>query len=196
MKYGYARVSSRIQIKGNSLEDQEAQLRQAGCDEIVCEQFTGTTMHRPKFDELMERIQPGDTIAVTKLDRFARNASDGSALIQQLLDKGVNVHVINMGLIDDSPIGRVIVNVLLAFAQFERDLIVERTQAGKAIARTRDGFREGRPPIPEARKAAAVRMVLDQQMTYKEAAEAVGISTSTLTRAVRAEKAQRLAQIH
>lgn len=196
MKYGYARVSSRIQIKGNSLEDQEAQLRQAGCEEIVCEQFTGTTMHRPKFDELMERIQPGDTIAVTKLDRFARNASDGSALIQQLLDKGVNVHVINMGLIDDSPIGRVIVNVLLAFAQFERDLIVERTQAGKAIARTRDGFREGRPPIPEARKAAAVRMVLDQQMTYKEAAEAVGISTSTLTRAVRAEKAQRLAQIH
>ena len=196
MKYGYARVSSRVQIKGNSLEDQEAQLRQAGCEEIVCEQFTGTTMHRPKFDELMERIQPGDTIAVTKLDRFARNASDGSALIQQLLDKGVNVHVLNMGLIDDSPIGRVIVNVLLAFAQFERDLIVERTQAGKAIARTRDGFREGRPPIPEARKAAAVRMVLDQQMTYKEAAEAVGISTSTLTRAVRAEKAQRLAQIH
>jgi len=196
MKYGYARVSSRIQIKGNSLEDQEAQLRQDGCEEIVCEQFTGTTMHRPKFDELMERIQPGDTIAVTKLDRFARNASDGSALIQQLLDKGVNVHVLNMGLIDDSPIGRVIVNVLLAFAQFERDLIVERTQAGKAIARTRDGFREGRPPIPEARKAAAVRMVLDQQMTYKEAAEAVGISMSTLTRAVRAEKAQRLAQIH
>ena len=196
MKYGYARVSSRIQIKGNSLEDQEAQLRQDGCEEIVCEQFTGTTMHRPKFDELMERIQPGDTIAVTKLDRFARNASDGSALIQQLLDKGVNVHVLNMGLIDDSPIGRVIVNVLLAFAQFERDLIVERTQAGKAIARTRDGFREGRPPIPEARKAAAVRMVLDQQMTYKKAAEAVGISMSTLTRAVRAEKAQRLAQIH
>lgn len=191
MKYGYARVSSRVQIKGNSLEDQEAQLRQAGCEEIVCEQFTGTTMHRPKFDELMERIQPGDTIAVTKLDRFARTAADGSTLIQQLLDKGVKVHVLNMGLIDDSPIGKVIVNVLLAFAQFERDLIVERTQAGKSIARTRAGFREGRPPIPEARKAAAVRMVLDQKMTYREAAEAVGISISTLTRAIREEKGRR-----
>ena len=96
-----------------------------------------------------------------------------------------------MGLIDDSPIGKVIVNVLLAFAQFERDLIVERTQAGKSIARTRAGFREGRPPIPEARKAAAVRMVLDQEMTYREAAEAVGISISTLTRAIREEKGRR-----
>lgn len=118
-------------------------------------------MKRPKFDERMERIQPGDTIAVTKLDRFARTAADGSTLIQQLLDKGVKVHVLNMWLIDDSPIGKVIVNVLLAFAQFERDLIVERTQAGKSIARTRAGFREGRPPIPAARKAAAVRMVLN-----------------------------------
>jgi len=192
MKYGYARVSSRVQIKGNSLEDQEAQLRQAGCEEIVCEQFTGTTMHRPKFDELMERIQPGDTIAVTKLDRFARTAADGSTLIQELIDRGVKVHVLNMGLIDNSPIGKVIVNVLLAFAQFERDMIVERTQAGKAIARTRAGFREGRPPIPAARKDAAVRMVLDQKMTYKEAAEAVGISMSTLTRAIRSEKARRI----
>lgn len=192
MKYGYARVSSRVQMTaGNSLEDQEAQLRQAGCDEIICEQYTGTTMHRPKFDELMEKLQPDDTLAVTKLDRFARTAADGSTLIQQLLEKGVKVHVLNMGLIDSSPIGKVIVNVLLAFAQFERDMIVERTQAGKAIARTRAGFREGRPPIPAARKDAAVRMVLDQRMTYKEAAEAVGISISTLTRAIRTEKAKR-----
>lgn len=182
MKYGYARVSSRVQIKGNSLEDQEAQLRQAGCQEVICEQYTGTTMHRPKFDELMERIQPGDTLAVTKLDRFARTAADGSTLIQSLIDKGVTVHVLNMGVIDDSPIGKVIVNVLLAFAQFERDLIIERTQAGKAIARTRAGFREGRPPIPAARKEAAVRMVLEQKMTYREAAESVGISIATLTR--------------
>ena len=191
MKYGYARVSSRVQIKGNSLEDQEAQLRQAGCQEVIREQYTGTTMHRPKFDRLMERIQPGDTLAVTKLDRFARTAAEGSTLIQSLIDKGVTVHVLNMGVIDDSPIGKVIVNVLLAFAQFERDLIVERTQAGKAIARTRAGFHEGRPPIPEARKASAVRMVLDQKMTYREAAEAVGISVGTLTRAIRAERAKR-----
>ena len=193
MKYGYARVSSRVQMTaGNSLEDQEAQLRQSGCEEIVCEQYTGTTMHRPKCDELMDKLQPGDTLAVTKLDRFARTAADGSTLIPQLLAKGVKVHVLNMGLIDSSPIGKVIVNVLLAFAQFERDMIVERTQAGKAIARTRVGFREGRPPIPAARKDADGRMVLDQKMTYKEAAEAVGISISTLTRAIRTEKARRI----
>jgi len=191
--FGYARVSTHGQaVHGNSLSEQHEQLEQAGCEIIVEEQYTGKTMKRPKFDELMKTIRAGDTLTVTKLDRFARTAADGSTLIQQLLEKGVKVHVLNMGLIDNSPIGKVIVNVLLAFAQFERDMIVERTQAGKAIARTHDGFREGRPPIPEARKAAAVRMVLDQKMTYNEAAEAVGISKSTLTRAVRAEKARRM----
>ncbi len=194
MKYGYARVSSRVQIKGNSLEDQEAQLRHAGCEEIVCEQFTGTTMYRPKFDDLMKRIQPGDSLTVTKLDRFARTAADGSTLIQSLIDNGVTVHVLNMGTIDSSPIGKVIVNVLLAFAQFERDMIVERTQAGKAIARTRAGFREGRKPLSEKWKRHAASLVLDEHKTYKETMELTGISKTTLIRAVRAEKDRRAMQ--
>lgn len=192
MKYGYARVSSRGQaVAGNSLEDQERQLRAEGCDEVVREQYTGTTIHRPEFEKLMKRIQAGDTLAVTKLDRFARNASDGSRLIQKLLDHGVKVHVLNMGLIDNSPIGKVIVNVLLAFAQFERDMIVERTQAGKAIARTRDGYHEGRKPLPEKWKRHAASLVLDEHRTYKEAMELTGISKTTLIRAVRAEKDRR-----
>jgi DNA invertase Pin-like site-specific DNA recombinase len=95
-----------------------------------------------------------------------------------------------MGEVDERPQGRLMLHILLAFAEFERDMIVERTQAGKAIARTKAGFREGRPPIDKARKEAAVDMILKGEKSYKEAAAAVGISKSTLIRAVRAKKAE------
>ena len=132
MIYGYARVSTTGQAtNGNSLEEQEQALREQGCDEIVVEQYTGTKTERPKFSELLEKLQRGDTLKVTKLDRFARNTEDGGRVIKELLSKGVKVHILNMGVIDDSPVGRVIYHVFLTFAEFERDMIVERTQAGK-----------------------------------------------------------------
>ena len=168
MIYGYARVSSKSQaINGNGLEEQINALTIAGCEKIYQEQYTGTTTERPQFNKLLADLKEGDVLTVTKLDRFARTAADGSRLIAELLNKHVKVHVLNMGMIDDTPIGRVISNVLLAFAQFERDMIVERTQAGKAIARSKDGFREGRPPIDKARKDAAVDMVIKESNTMK-----------------------------
>ena len=91
-------------------------------------------------------LQAGDKLVVTKLDRIARSASQGIELVQTLLDKGITVHVLNMGLLDNTPTGKLIRNIMLAFAEFERDMIIERTQEGKAIARRQPDFREGRPP--------------------------------------------------
>ena len=146
-KWGYARVSTSGQAaNGNSLEDQCSKLRDAGCDEIVDEAYTGTKMDRPKFGKLIESLESGDTLVVCKLDRFARTASEGSELVKSLLSRGVNVHILNMGLIENTPTGRLILNVLLSFAEFERDMIVERTSEGKAVARaTNPDFKEGRP---------------------------------------------------
>ena len=195
MIYGYARVSTKGQRdKGNSLEDQQKKLHEVGVQEIVIEQYTGTTTHRPKFDELLQKLKSGDTLKVTKLDRFARTAAEGSVLVKNLLDRGVSVHILNMGLIDDTATGRLIINVLLSFAEFERDMIVERTQAGKEIARTKEGYREGRPPIDAARKQHAVDMIMDKH-TYKETADATGLSKSTIIRAVRAKKAENLYEV-
>ena len=101
-------------------------------------------MERPVFNSLLGKLQTGDTLVVTKLDRFARNADDGGKQIKDLLDRGISVHVLNMGLIDNTPMGKLIMHVVLAFAEFERDMIVERTQAGKAIARQKPGYHEGR----------------------------------------------------
>ncbi len=188
MLYGYARVSTRGQINGNSLEEQRQQLMDAGCRCVIEEQYTGKTMDRPELDRVLSKLQSGDTLMVTKLDRLARSATEGAKLIKDLIDKGINVNILNMGEVDQRPQGKLMLHILLAFAEFERDMIVERTQAGKAIARTKAGFREGRPPIDKARKEAAVDMVINGGKSYKEAATAVGISKSTLVRAVRLRK--------
>ncbi len=145
-RYGYGRVSSKGQEKnGNSLEDQKKQLEEAGCDEIVLEAYTGTKMARPKFTKILKKLQKGDTLVVCKLDRFARTAREGLEVVEDLMSRGIKVHILNMGLIEDTPMGRVILTVMLAFAQFERDSIVERTSAGKALAKEKEGYTEGRP---------------------------------------------------
>lgn len=195
MIYGYARVSTKGQAtNGNSLEEQEAALREQGCKEIVVEQYTGTKTDRPKFSALLERLEQGDTLKVTKLDRFARNTEDGGQVIKDLLARGVAVHILNMGLIDDTPTGKLIMHVLLAFAEFERDMIVERTQAGKAVAKTKAGFKEGRPEVySREQKKLAIKLLL-QGNSYTKVSAMTGLSKSTLTRAMRKYKAEKVVE--
>ena len=185
MKYGYARVSTKGQAKdGNSLEVQENALREAGAGEIYLDAFTGTKSHRPELDKLIQAMQPSDTLIVTKLDRVARSATQGIELIQSLLNKGISVHVLNMGLMDNTPTGKLIRSVMLAFAEFERDMIVERTQEGKAIARMKPGFKEGRP-VKHKRPQIEHALELLNDNSYTQVSEMTGISVSTLTRAKR-----------
>lgn len=90
-------------------------------------------------------MKPGDTLIVTKLDRFARSISQASDLITDLIDKGITINVLNLGILSNDSVSTLLRNVLLSFAQFERDMIVQRTQEGKAIARQHPDYREGRP---------------------------------------------------
>lgn len=141
MKYGYARVSTVMQ----DLESQLQALENEGCDKIYSEKFTGTKADRPKFKEVISLLKEGDTFVVTKLDRFARSTIDAIQTVKALFDKGVKVHILNMGLVEDTPTGRLIFNIMSSFEEFERDMIVERTQEGKAIAKQHEDFSEGRP---------------------------------------------------
>ena len=125
MIYGYARVSTKGQAKdGNGLDVQRAALKAAGAEEIYEEAFTGTKKDRPELNRLLDELQSGDTLVVTKLDRIARSASQGAELIQKLLAKNVTVRILNMGIIDGTPAGKLITTVMFAFAEFERDMIV------------------------------------------------------------------------
>ena len=190
MIYGYARVSTiKQQREGNSLEDQKQQLQEHGCKEIIVEQYTGTTTDRPKFSALLQAVKKDDTLMVTKLDRFARTVTEGSKIARQLLDKGVSLHILNMGIINNTPTGHLMLNILLAFAEFERDMIIERTQTGREKARTKAGYKEGRPRISSKKVEHAVQLIVAGH-TYREAVEITGVSKSTIIRAVRQYRLQ------
>ena len=147
MKYGYARVSTHWQAAdGKSLEAQIEKLNAAGAEKIFMDEYSGKTTRRPQLEELLSLISSGDELIVTKLDRIARSVIEGSKLIKKLQDDDVVVNVLNMGCMDNSPTGRLITNVMLAFAEFERDMIIERTQEGKnAAKRNNPNFKDGRP---------------------------------------------------
>lgn len=183
MIYGYARVSTKGQAKdGNSLEAQEKALRESGANEIYVDAFTGTKTDRPEFDKLMDKIQKGDTLIVTKLDRFARSMTQGSELVSDLVKKGIKVYILNIGVMDNTPSSKLIRNVFFAFAEFERDMIVERTMEGKAIAKQNPDFREGRPK-KYSRKQIEHALELLESNSYKQVEDMTGISKSTLIRA-------------
>ena len=183
MIYGYARVSTATQGRdGNSLEEQVAALEKYGCQEIITEAFTGKTMERPKFHSLFNRLQRDDTLVVCKLDRFARTAIEGVHTVRELFERGVKVHILNMGLIENTLTGNLILTVMLAFAEYERGMIVERTQVGKALAKQNPNFRDGRPKKFTQEQIGLALELLKSGKTYREVERMTGISKSTIVR--------------
>jgi len=190
---GYCRVSSKKQLtEGNGLEVQEKEILEKYSHALIKrEQFTGTTVERPLFKEIVEELQPGDTLVVTKLDRLARNTVEGIEIVQRLFEKNVSVHVLNVGLLENTSMGKFFLTTLLAVAEMERNTILERTQAGKEIARTKDGYREGRPVKYTAEQLEHAISLLGKH-SYSQVEKMTQISASTLTREVRKRKANKL----
>lgn len=186
MIYGYARVSSKGQLDNNSFEQQEGViLEKYNNATIYKEQFTGTTTDRPILNKLIKDLKPNDMLVVSKLDRLARNTVEGIELVQELFNKGVSVHVLNVGLLENTSMGKFFLTTLLAVAEMERNTIVERTQTGKAIARTKEGFKEGRPQKytnKQLDNALSMLSINGGDKSYNEVAELLGISKSTLIR--------------
>lgn len=180
-RIGYGRVSTPgQQLNGNSLGEQEKALREAGAEEVVLECFTGKTVERPKLRKLLDSLEAGDTLYVTKLDRFARASAAGD-VIAELIERGVTVHILNFGVANNSATGKLMLNIILSFAQYEREMIWERTQEGKMAAKAKN------PDYKEGRKAMEIHPEFDVyraktgsgELTVVEACAEMGISRST-----------------
>jgi DNA invertase Pin-like site-specific DNA recombinase len=190
MKYGYARVSS----TGQDLTAQINALKDAECEKIFKEKVSGRDKNkRPQFQKLLETVQEGDTIVVSKLDRFARSTKDALVTIEQLNEKGVALVVLNMGgdKIDTSTaIGKLMVTVLAGIAEFEADMIRERQLEGIELAKQR-GVYKGRPhTYTDKHKGLqhALELYRDRDnngLTVNAIAEITKISRATIYRAVR-----------
>ena len=196
MKFGYIRVSTRKQARdGNSLEAQREALTAAGAEKIYTDTFTGTRMGRPEWDKLRAQLRRGDVLIATRLDRLARSVSQASGLITEMIDEGITINVLNLGVLSNDSVNTLLRNVLLSFAQFERDMIVQRTQEGKAVARATDpNFREGRPPKFDAEQLDHAMELLDDH-SYAQVVKLTGISKSTLIRERKRRKIQSICQV-
>ncbi|KJY59127.1 Pin-related site-specific recombinase/DNA invertase [Lactobacillus kimbladii] len=179
MNFGYARVST----NGQKLETQIDLLNAAGVDRIFQEKYTGTTTNRPVFNQLLAKLTEGDQLTVTKFDRFARNTSEVLSTVKKLFNKGVTINVLNFGVIDNSPTGQLTVTILSAVAQFDRDMILTRTQEGKDYARKHDpNFHEGRNNKYSDEQISQAYWLYKKGTPLQTIIKETGISSATLYR--------------
>lgn len=180
----YARVSTAEQTTDNQI----GEIRAAGFTveprRIVTECISGSSpaRERPGFARLLDRLEEGDVLIVTKLDRLGRNAMDVRATVEQLAATGVRVHCLALGGVDlTSAAGKMTMGVLGAVAEFERDLLIERTQAGLARARA-EGKRMGRPSALNDEQKADARRRLAEGATVADVARAFQTTRQTIMR--------------
>ena len=165
-----------------SLAEQVQQIKDRYPTATIVKEAASGAHERQVFDNLCKSLQAGDTLVVCKMDRFCRSAKEGLQYVDLLRDKGVAVHILNMGLLDNSPMGRLVATMLLAFAEFERAQIIERTQSGRQAAMAKPGFRDGRPQKFTALQVKHALGLLSEY-SYKQVEAMTGISRSTLQRA-------------
>lgn len=179
MKIGYARISTDTQ----SHDGQITALRSAGCEKIFTETASGARKDRPVLAEVMGYLRPdsGDTLVVFKLDRVARSLPHLIEIMDKLKVQGVEFQSVTEAIDTNTSSGRLLFHICASIAEFERDLIRERTQAGLKAARAK-GRVGGRPRQMTEEKIAAVRELLASGTAVKDAAAAVGVSVPTLYR--------------
>ncbi len=183
---GYARVST---------NDQDAALQtralsEAGCFRIFTDVMSGAAEHRPELDKLKDQLRPGDTLVVWRLDRLGRSLRHLIDSMNELEKQEVGFRSLTESIDTTSAGGRLIFHVFGALAEFERELIQERTQAGLAAARAR-GRHGGRPPLlTDDQLKTAKQMYERQDMTVAQIGEVLGVSRTTIYRALKSSPGQ------
>lgn len=177
MKIGYARVSTEAQ----NLSRQIDALNAYGVDELYTEKMTGTKSHRPELDKVRLRMREGDIVVVESLSRLGRSTRDLLNLLDEFDGKGVQLVSLKESIDTATPTGKLLVTVLSAISQFERDLIVQRTEEGLKAARAR-GRKGGRPKTDDKVLQRAVKLYQTKAYTAREIANLCGISVATLYR--------------
>ncbi|MBG3612480.1 recombinase family protein [Staphylococcus aureus] len=179
MKIGYARVSTGLQ----NLNLQEDRLNQYGCEKIFSDHISGEKSKRPGLDRAIEFARSGDTIVVWRLDRLGRNMADLITLVNELNNRGVSFHSLeeNITMDKSSSTGQLLFHLFAAFAEFERNLILERSSAGRIAARARGRY-GGRPEKLNKQDLNLLKTLYDNGTPIKTIAEQWQVSRTTIYR--------------
>jgi DNA invertase Pin-like site-specific DNA recombinase len=181
MKVGYARTSTHDQVAG--LEAQLRELEAGGCEKIFQEQVSSMAEARPALAAALDWVREGDELVATKIDRLARSVADLLRIVQAVRAKGATLYIGNLGRINGDPMGSLLLNVLGAIAQFEREMMLERQREGIAKAQA-EGKYKGRAPTARA-KAAEVLRLAGEGVTKAEIARRLGIGEASVYRILR-----------
>jgi putative DNA-invertase from lambdoid prophage Rac len=182
--FAYCRVSTSDQTTANQLQEIESQGFSVEPKRVVMETVSGSVaaMERPGFSKLIDRMEEGDVLIVTKLDRLGRNAMDVRATVERLAASGVKVHCLALGGVDlTSAAGKMTMGVIAAVSEFERDLLIERTQAGLSRAKAQ-GRSLGRPAALSAAQQAEVLKLRLEGVSLGAIAKKFGVSRSAIQR--------------
>lgn len=184
MKIGYARVST----KDQSLELQLDALQKAGCEKIYSEQISGKSTDRPELKKMIDHLRDGDTVVVWKLDRLGRSLRDLVTLVSNFQEQGVEFQSVQDKIDTTTPMGKFAFHLFAALAEFERDIISERTKAGLTAARSR-GRKGGRPAglnkKAQDKARLAESLYTEKERSIKEICDHLEISKPTLYRYLR-----------
>lgn len=175
---GYARVSTDDQ----NAELQVDALKKSGCLKVFTDKASGSLANRPQLDRMLDQLRPGDIVVVWRLDRLGRSLKNLIALVEELAEKGVGFRSLTESIDTTTANGKLFFSIMGALAEFERDLIRERTLAGLAVARAR-GRVGGRPPVMTADKVMVARQMYDsREHTVEAIARTLGVSRKTIYR--------------
>lgn len=179
MRVGYARVSTREQAE--SLQTQREALEALGCTRVYTDVASGARADRPGLADLLDRTYEGDAVYVTRLDRLGRTTLDTLRTLTDLDARGITVTAADTGLDTSTSSGRLVIRVMLSLAEWERDVLIERTREGLAHARSQ-GRTGGRPRKLGDVEVQAIRAALETDMSPADVATMHGVSTRTISR--------------
>lgn len=187
MLIGYARISTSRQ--GQSLEAQREALIDAGCDpnHLYSDTISGTRWQRPGLDAALNYMHPNDTLVVTRLDRLGRNLVETVTTISDLSERSINVKVLEPALDTSRPADKVVVNVMASLAEWERDLLIQRTREGVAYARSQGRVAGPKPKLSFEQKKQAAQLVEGGE-SIASVARSFNVSRQTIYRAVMSQK--------
>lgn len=183
MLIGYTRVSTSRQ--GQSLDTQREALIDAGCDpkHIYTDTISGTKWQRPGLDDALAYMRPDDTLVVTRLDRLGRNLAETVNTIAELAERDINVKVLEPALDTSRPADKVVINVMASLAEWERDLLIQRTREGVAHARVH-GRVAGPKPKLTSEQAEVAKELIDSGKSISAVARTFNVSRPTIYRAI------------
>lgn len=187
-KYGYVRPFA----NEYQFEEQIANLidNQVRPENIFSDDLPGVFNSYPNFELLCGKLKSGDELAIVSLDRIARSIREGRAILSSLFEKGVSIQILNLGRLDDSDEGKKLFEVITVFSEFERVIANERAFTGKNHARSREGYRDGRPTKFSEEEILEGIKLKEEGYSYKEIKERTNISKATLYRAIQRKNAR------